>query len=163
MLALRAYHEADRTACWHVFFRAVHEGAAGFYTPEQRQAWAPRQTVPDGPDKLLTQHCIVAERAGRIVGFMSLTDAGYLDMAFVLPEEMGKGTAAALHDAVITHATDTGLAARVTTHASHLFRRFLLRQGWQVVAAETVERDGERLDRFVMDRVLPTGDARATA
>lgn len=166
MLSLRPWRSTDGPACDAVFFRAVREGAAGFYDAAQRAAWAPDPDEAgdgdadgdgdgdadgdaDGGDRLAGQWCLVAERAGAVVGFMSLTPAGYLDMAFVLPEEMGRGTAGALHDALIDRARAAGLA-RLDTHASHLARRFLARRGWQVEAAETVDRRGQRLDRFRM-------------
>jgi len=157
-LALRPYRAADQAACAAVFHRAVREGAARFYDAAQREAWAPAGSGADhaAPDRLLAQWCVVAERDGRVAGFMSLTPRGYLDMAFVLPEEMGRGTAAALHDALLARARAAGLA-RLTTHASHLARRFFARQGWRVDAAETVAMRGQRLDRFAMSRDLREG------
>ena len=90
-LSLRPYRPEDRAAAVYIFFRAVREGAAAFYDEAQRAAWAP-SSEPDWTraDKLLDQWCWIAEREGRPVGFMSLDRTGYLDMAFVLPEEMGK-------------------------------------------------------------------------
>jgi len=151
-LTLRPYDTADRAACHGVFRRAVHEGAADAYDAAQRAAWAP-DTDPQGPDRLLDQWCLVAERAGRIAGFLSMTPAGHLDMAFVLPEEMGRGTAAALYDALEARARAAGLP-RLTADASHLARPFLERRHWRVEAAESVERNGQYLDRFVMSRDL---------
>jgi len=155
-LALRPYRATDRAACAAVFRRAVREGAARFYDAAQREAWAPDPAVPRGADKLLAQWCVVAERDGSVAGFMSLTPEGYLDMAFVLPEEMGRGTAAALHAALLARARAAGLM-RLTTHASHLARRFFARQGWQLDKAETVTLRGQRLDRFAMSRDLHEG------
>lgn len=160
-LTLRPYTAADRAACHAVFRRAVHEGAAGAYDAAQRAAWAP-DAAPEGPDRLLDQWCLVAERGGAIVGFLSMTPAGHLDMAFVLPEEMGRGTAAALLDALVARARAAGLG-RLTCHASHLARPFLARRGWRVLASERVARNGQHLDRFAMARDLSAEPADARA
>ena len=104
-VTIRPYRPEDRAACARVFFHAVREGAAEFYNEAQRNAWAPSPD-PDyeDPDKLLDQWCWVAERGPQTVGFMSLDHTGYLDMAFVLPAEMGKGTARALYDTLLAKA-----------------------------------------------------------
>lgn len=156
---IRHYRAEDRAACHHVFYRAVHEGAARFYDATQRADWASRPD-PDlsKPDKLLDQTVWLAEEDGRITGFMSLTDTGHLDMAFVLPEVMGKGHAAAIYDALMAHARAVGLA-RVTVDASHLFTRFLRRRGWRVDEAELYVSDrGVAFERFRMSVDLTPAD-----
>ena len=84
---------------------------------------------------------------------MSLRPDGYLDLAFVLPEVMGKGHAAALYDALLALAEEAGIM-RLWVHASHLARRFFGRRGWQVDEAEVVELRGEALTRFQMSLEL---------
>ncbi len=152
---IRAYRADDRAACHHVFYRAVHEGAAAFYDADQRAAWAP-SAQPDlsKPDKLLDQWCWIAEGAeGGVIGFMSLRRDGYLDVAFVLPEAQGTGVANALLDALIARARAEGLT-RLTVHASHLARRFFAKHGWQVDHAEAHPARGQTLERFAMSLML---------
>lgn len=149
-MQIRPYRTEDRAACVQVFHRAVREGTTAFYDAAQRAAWA-GPPVPDlaTPDPRAGQWCLVAEDAGRINGFFAMDPDGYLDMAFVLPEVMGKGVAAALYDALMAKARAHGLP-RVHTHASHLFRRFLLRRGWHVVTPENHPAHGLIYERFVM-------------
>lgn len=149
-IGIRLYRPDDRAACASVFYRAVREGSATFYDQAQRDAWAP-SPLPDlsEPDKLLDQWCWVAERGPDVVGFMSLDHSGYLDMAFVLPGEMGKGTAAALYKALLSKARDEHLP-RLTVIASHLARRFFARQGWQVDRPEDLAADGQLYEVFHM-------------
>jgi putative acetyltransferase len=150
MIQTRPYEPQDRAACKAVYYRAVREGAAAVYTPAQRAAWAASPEVdPTTPDKLLDQWCHVSVEGGAITGFMSLCPDGYLDMAFVLPEVMGKGHSAALYEGLIAHARGLGLS-RLTVHASHLARRFFGRRGWQVDMAEVVEIGDQKLTRFAM-------------
>jgi putative acetyltransferase len=154
VIATRPYNATDRVACMAVFYRAVREGAVHLYTPEQCAAWAPT-AMPDLslPDKLLEQWCHVSVEGGAITGFMSLRPDGYLDMAFVLPEVMGKGHSAALYDALLRHAQQAGMG-RLWLHASHFARRFFGRRGWQVDRAEVVEIRGQSLTRFQMSLEL---------
>ena len=68
MIRLRPYTPGDRAAVKTVFYRAVHEGAAGHYTAAQRAAWAPDPAVdPAQPDRLAGQFCLLSESAGAVV------------------------------------------------------------------------------------------------
>ena len=149
-LIVRPYCAEDRAHAALIFFRAVREGATAFYDAAQRAAWAP-DPEPEWaePDKLLDQWCWIAERAGQPVGFMSLDHEGYLDMAFVLPEEMGRGTSDALYAALIAHAHMAGLR-RLTVTASLQARRFFLKKGWQISWMENLTADGQTYIIFRM-------------
>jgi putative acetyltransferase len=155
MISVRPYRTEDRTATAGVFYRAVHEGTGDKYTAEQRQGWA-RNPAPDltTPDPRAGQDVWVSEEDGRITGFMALDKSGYLDMAFVLPEVMGKGHAKALYDVLLAHAQATGLT-RMTVSASHFSRRFLEKQGWQLDGVEDfISPSGIHYDHFMMSLVL---------
>ncbi|MCF6232735.1 MAG: GNAT family N-acetyltransferase [Rhodobacteraceae bacterium] len=137
-----------------VFFEAARIGARDHYTEGQRKAWAPFDEMPNGwADKLAQMQTWVAEVDGEIAGFMGMRTEnhpdGYLDLAFVRPRWMGRGVAQALYGIILERARARGLT-RLTTHASHLARPFFARQGWRVDYPETVERDGETLERFAM-------------
>ena len=147
---IRPYTAQDRAASALVYYRAVREGAVAFYSAAERAAWAPAPEPEwDKPDRLLDQWCHVAEEDGRMTGFMSMDHTGYLDMAFVIPEVMGNGTAAALYDAVMAQARGAGLRC-FTVRASHQSNRFLARRGWQVDQFERYATDGQVYDRFQM-------------
>jgi putative acetyltransferase len=158
---IRPYRPEDRAAAKRVYYRAVREGAAAFYSEAERAAWAPSPN-PDWsvPDKLLDQWCYVAEdEGGRMIGFLSMDKTGYLDMAFVVPEVMGKGTAGALYDVVVAQARGARVA-RLTVRASHQSHRFLARRGWQVDRCEKYQKDGQAFDVFHMSLDLPESTAK---
>ncbi|MGL4281677.1 MAG: GNAT family N-acetyltransferase [Albidovulum sp.] len=159
-VTVRPYRPEDRAACARVFYRAVREGAAAAYDQAQREAWAP-SPEPDlaTPDKLRLQWCWVAERGGAVAGFMSIEPSGYLDMAFVLPEEMGKGTADALYSALMARVRDEGLS-HLTVTASHLARRFFARHGWTLDRKEDLAADGQIYEVFRMSLDLTPTEAR---
>ena len=65
------------------------------------------------------------------------------------PAWQRKGLAEALYRKLSADAHDMGCAV-LTTHASHLARRFLERRGWHVTDTQNVERNGVRIPRFAM-------------
>ena len=67
-------------------FDAVRSGDSP-YDELQRQAWlAAPPAGPEWEERLSSQHIIVAEANGRVVGFMSLAAEGYIDLVFIRPE-----------------------------------------------------------------------------
>ena len=159
-IAIRPYRPEDRAACALVYYRAVREGTAAVYNQAQREAWAPSPEPDLGtPDKLLAKWCWVAMRGGAVTGFMSLEPSGYLDMAFVLPEEMGKGTAKALYASLLARARAEGLP-RLTVTASPLARRFFDRQGWTIDRKEDLAADGQIYEIFRMSLDLTPTERR---
>ncbi len=149
-MIIRRYTTADRAGCHRVYFKAVRDGTSEFYDNEQRAAWAPNEK-PDleRPDGLHDQLCWVAEKNGEVIGFMSMTKAGHVDMAFVLPEVMGTGLSSELYERVLQDGQKLGLA-NLTVDASHLARRFFQKHGWRIEYQEDIDRGGVTLERFRM-------------
>lgn len=161
-IRIRPYRDGDAPVLATVFERAVREGAAGAYDADQRAAWASAlDTPPDWAQRLGEEITLVAERDGHVAGFMTLGRDGFLDLAFVLPEAMGTGVAAALHDRVLAEAEARDLT-RLTTEASHLARRFFLKQGWRELGAIEVELGGTTLTSFQMEKRLRRPGVRRT-
>lgn len=153
-MRVRRFRREDAVAVHGVFVRAVSEGAAAHYSEAERLAWAPVTDLPEGwPDRLAGIATFVSEEEGRITGFMALARDGLLDLAFVLPERMGQGVAAALHARVLEEARALGLT-RLRTEASHLARSFFLKHGWVEEARQQVERRGVPITSFRMSRDL---------
>ena len=151
---VRHYAQDDAPALRAIFHRAVRDGAARYYSEKERSAWSPSAEIPPGWADRLGGQCVrVAEAVGAPIGFMTLTDTGYIDLAFVLPEWMGRGVADALLADIMRQAGLRGLP-RLTTEASFLARSFFLRHGWQVDAEQRVERFGVELTNFRMSLAL---------
>ncbi|MFT4962327.1 MAG: putative acetyltransferase [Paracoccaceae bacterium] len=152
---LRLYTPDDCAPCWLLFYRAVQIGAAKFYDQAQRDVWCATlpEPTPARNARLADATTWLAEDDGRLVGFMSLEADGHLDMAFVDPDYMGQGVAAALHNRLIQSARDAG-QTQLTTEASLLAERFFTRQGWQMLAPDTVEKNGVSLPRYLMQLTL---------
>lgn len=151
---IRPYLASDADQAARVFYDAVHIGAAEFYSEAQRQAWAPE--VPNTPlwgERLARATTMVAEKNNQVVGFMSLTGAGMVDLAFVAPAAMGMGVARDLYDEIVHIAQAKDLVA-LGTEASFPARRFFLKRGWRDVAEQIVERDGIEMTNFQMTKYL---------
>ncbi|MGI1661131.1 GNAT family N-acetyltransferase [Palleronia sp. KMU-117] len=144
----------DEVALTYAIYRdAVRIGATPFYTEVQRRAWVPSDGMEDWwPDRVLGGTTWVDAGATGLDGFLTYID-GHLDLFFVRPAARRGPTAPALYDRMLAHARAEG-RRRLTTHASHLARRFLERRGWQVVAREETERGGVLLERFAMEVTL---------
>ena len=153
-LTVRDYRVEDAEALGAIYYRAVREGTIAFYDGAQRAAWA--AYWPGGGawvKRFARLRTWVAEADSAPVGFMSLCDDGLLDLAFVLPEWMGRGAAAAIYDTLEVHARTSGLR-QLDTEASYLARRFFLRRGWQEIARQDQERKGVILTNFRMEKQL---------
>lgn len=151
---LRRFEVGDAPACYSVFYRAVHLGAAQHYTAAQRNAWAPYAQMPQGwPQELASQACWVAQVDHKIVGFFSLEVDGHLSLAYVAPEFRRTSVAIDLHEKNIQDARRLELA-RLVTEASHLARPFFEKRGWHVTMPETIVRNGVEIERFQMAKDL---------
>ncbi len=151
---IRAMTPADAEGLAGLMHVAIHEGAAGAYTPSQLAAWSPEpRRAGEFLERVADQTVLVAEDGCGLAGFFTLTSTGVLDLAFVRPDRKGGGLAARLHDAILAAARDQGLSA-LTVDASHLARRFLEKRGWRLVETRTVERRGVTLKNHRMRRNL---------
>ena len=150
-LTLRPCRPEEAAALRALFYDAVHTACAADYTPAQLDAWAPRAYDPAAwAEALFCRTVLAAERDGALLGFGSVGPDGYLDLLYVRPERQGQGLGAALCDAL------EGLypVGRLTVHASRTARPFFETWGWRVVRAQRVERRGQTLENFVMEKEL---------
>lgn len=151
-MIIRTATAADHQALAQIFFDAVRIGAAPKYTPAELQAWAPEP--PSGAewsDRLAGLAVWLAESGARPLGFFALGVDGYLDLAFVAPDQRGKGVADALHADMLRQP----LPALLTTRASRMAHPFFLRMGWQETGRILTHRHGETLEGFAMQFAPP--------
>ena len=148
---LRPYRPEDCPALAHLFYETVHTVCAADYTPAQLEAWAPGS----GPDlaawdaSFQAHTTLVAEIGGRLAGFGDLDPAaGYLDRLYVRREFQRRGVASALCDAL----EQASRARPLTTHASRTARPFFEKRGYRVLRSQQVERRGQQLENFVMEK-----------
>ncbi len=151
---IRPYTDDDDAGVAEVFFQAIQTGAKPHYSRAQRDAWSGAAPNTDRwRDRLQNHHGFVAVHSGDIVGFMTLTDVGLLDHAYVLPAFRRTGLAADLYCETIAKARVLGLT-ELHTEASRLARPFFERLGWEMVREQQVPVRGEVLTNFVMRVML---------
>ena len=150
-VTLRPYRPEDCPALAHLFYETVHTVNAAHYSPAQLDAWAPAC----GPDlaawdaSFQAHTTLVAEIGGRLAGFGDLDPAaGYLDRLYVRREFQRRGVASALCDAL----EQASRARPLTTHASRTARPFFAQRGYRVLRSQQVERRGQQLENFVMEK-----------
>lgn len=129
---IRRFCLADAQPTRDVFVAAVRIGAAGRYSAPELQDWVPDPAMPKDWGTWLDGHItFVSETHDEIDGFMMLERSGYLNMAFVLPDRMGKGTADGLYRAILTQARSLALP-RMHVLASRYAQSFFTRHGWRL-------------------------------
>jgi len=119
-LRVRKFVDDDVSATGQIFFDSVRLGAAEYYDERQRNAWT--EKVPNDDEwrkRLQSQHSFVAQLNTRLVGFMTLDDHGHIDLAFVVPDLIGKGVARALYERIEAEALRRGIG-RLDTEASYM-------------------------------------------
>lgn len=153
-VTIRPLRAEDYPALGRIFFCAVHEGTRSAYDQNQRLAWG-GETIDLDRWKARVRDLtgFVAEDLGEPVGFMTIDQSGYIDLAFVLPSASGKGVGGRLLQSVELWAKDHGVA-QLTVAASLIAHPFFLKNGWQVEEQEQVTRKGQILSRYRMRKDL---------
>ena len=152
-ITLRWTTEADFDALGEVMFAAVREGESP-YTDAQRHAWVPEpRRGSEWRTRLISQEIIVAEAEGRLLGFMSLAEGGYIDFAYIRAEARGAGLFRELFQRILDVAQAKGLPL-LWVHASLTAEPAFSALGFVARRREQVTIGGEVLDRFEMEMML---------
>ena len=118
-VTVRPFADGDAEVTARIYFDAVHIGAKGHYDESQRRAWAPDiPATKPWRDRLRSQRTFIAELGERVVGFMTIDDSGYIDLAFVAPDMTARGIAGRLYEVVEAQAARSAIP-KLHTHASH--------------------------------------------
>lgn len=152
-ISVRKYDPADADTTIDIFLRAIREVASKDYSPEQIDAWAKVDDAEIWAEWRASRPTWLAICEAQPVGFADLKADGCLDMMFVHPDHQGKSVASLLLETVEAAARDQGLR-RIFTEASLTARPFFERKGFIVLAAQTVEKRGQILPNFRMEKSL---------
>jgi putative acetyltransferase len=144
-MKIRAYTENDAGAVAALFTASVHELGSPHYDTLQRHAWAPRPPDPlRWSTRLAGLHTLLAEEGDELAGFISYECDGHIELLFTAPGFARRGVASFLYQ----HMEHLFVGASLFTEASLAAKPFFLRQGFQVVEEQDVERNGITLRRF---------------
>ncbi|OWV96761.1 GNAT family N-acetyltransferase [Rhizobium sp. R693] len=153
MLTLRRYVPADCDNAAEIFLRAIREVASRDYTPAQIEAWARVDDRQVWTERRASRPTWIAEVQDLPIGFADLEPDGHLDMMFVHPDHQGIGAASTLLQRIEAEAQKLGLK-RISTEASLTARPFFERRGFVVLARQSVEKRGQTLANFRMEKLL---------
>ena len=153
-VTIRPYKIDDLDATIDIFLRAVREVSFRDYTPDQIAAWARVEDPTAWGVWRSSRPTWIAETHNQPAGFADLTYDGLLDMMFVHPNFQGVGVASSLLAKVEAEAAAQGLK-RIHTEASKTARPFFERKGFRLVKAQQVQKRGQVLDNFLMEKVVP--------
>lgn len=152
-ISVREYRPTDADATIDIFLRAIREVASKDYSPAQIDAWAKVDDAGVWAEWRANRPTWLAIHDMQPVGFTDLKADGCLDMMFVHPDHQGKGVASLLLETVEVAALNQG-HRRIFTEASLTARPFFERKGFIVLAAQTVEKRGQTLPNFRMEKLL---------
>jgi len=151
--SVKPYERGDGQATIDIFLGAIREVASRDYSPAQIAAWAKVDDPEVWARYRASRPTWLAMDGSRPVGFADLKSDGCLDMMFVDPAYQGKGIASLLLATVENAARKQGFQ-RIFTEASLTARPFFEHRGFVVLAAQQVEKRGQILSNFLMEKIL---------
>ncbi|MFS2178486.1 GNAT family N-acetyltransferase [Rhizobium pisi] len=151
-ILIRPYAPGDADATIEIFLRAIREVSSKDYLPAQIEAWAQVEDRTLWAERRISRPAWIAEMDGKPVGFSDLTSDGCLDMMFVRPEFQGLGIASGLLSRVEEEALKLEFS-RIYTEASRTARPFFERRGFRLIAKQIVEKRGQSLENFLMEKL----------
>lgn len=146
---LRRYQPSDVEKLAELFYQTVHTVNAADYNESQLDAWADGNLDKEAWNQSLLAHdSVVAVSVGEIVGFGDMDAKGYLDRLYVHKDYQKQGIASAICDRL-----EQGSASKVfSTHASITAKPFFEKRGYCTVAEQEVERKGQKLTNYIMEK-----------
>jgi putative acetyltransferase len=125
---IRRYVAGEEPSLFDIYFTAIHLVASHDYTPEQVQAWAPRDLDVDlWARKMCEINPFVADLNGELVGYADVQSNGYIDHFFVSGKHPRRGIGSLLMKKIIAEAASLGipfLTSEVSRTAQPFFQRF---------------------------------------
>ena len=130
---IRRYNPGEESTLFNVYYTAIHLVASREYSPEQIQAWAPRDLDTTlWEEKIRGINPFVAELNGELVGYADLQASGYIDHFFVSGNHARCGIGTSLMNHLLGEARLAGLS-ELTSDVSRTAQPFYERFGFKVV------------------------------
>lgn len=157
MIEVRPYNESDAPALAGIYYHTIHTICAKDYTKEQCEAWAPESSLEihnwiEKWHKLLP---FVATINNQPVGFAEFDiKTGHIDCFYVHHCHQREGIGSALLATIFNSAKRHNIKhidAEVSLTAVNFFKK----NGFSIIAPQTVTLHGIPLDNFVMEYHTP--------
>ena len=153
MVTIRQFRESDAVALWQLLYNTIHQVNIRDYTQPQVEAWAPNTYNLDEWNLKMKQiNPFIAEYDGRILGYADLQADGLIDHFFCHHECQGKGVGRLLMENIFQQANHQGIGV-LYSNVSITARPFFERFGFRVKAEQQVERHGQVLINYRMEKI----------
>ena len=154
MVTLRSYSPDDAPALLALFRDTIRRVNSRDYAPDQIAAWASDDIDPvRWAERFEDGFVVVAEEAGRPVGFAELEPNGYLDRVYVSADHQRQGIGRRLLEALLDEARRVG-HARLFVEVSITARPFFESLGFAVLAPQVVTCRGVEFVNYRMELLL---------
>lgn len=153
-IEIQTYSAEYAGAVADLFHAAVHAIDPALYDAAQKAVWAP--TPPDYPfwaRRLEKKQPWLAIVDGSLAGFIELDADGHIDCTYVHPDFQHRGVATALYCQLEAVALKRGMK-RLYVEASRVAEPFFMRQGFQRITENRVQRQGVTLLNFTMEKLF---------
>jgi putative acetyltransferase len=149
---VRKYEIADTQQIVQLFYDTVHQVNIRDYTKAQVDAWAPADiNMEIWMKSLSSKLTFVAEDGGIIAGFGELETNGHIDCFYCHKDFQRQGVGTQILEHIESKAKDLGIK-KIFTEASITAKPFFESQKFIVIKNQEVERRGEKLINFVMEK-----------
>ena len=151
---IQNYKSEHIEAITDVFYEAVHAIDSSIYSDAQKNAWAPLpRDYESWAGRLMFKRPYLAMQGEQLMGFIELDPDGYIDSMYTHPDFQRQGVGSALYEHLAGIAREKGLK-RLRVEASLVAKPFFESKGFQVLEENQVERNGELITNFEMERFL---------
>ncbi|MFN6453342.1 MAG: GNAT family N-acetyltransferase [Nostoc sp. EfeVER01] len=151
-MRVRIYEMPDTQQIMKLFYDTIHEVNIHDYTEEQVAAWAPaNMDIEVWIKSLGSKFTYVAEEQDKIIGFGELKANGHIDRFYCHKDFQRKGVGKKILEQIELKAHSLGVE-KLFTEASITAKPFFESQGFIVIKKQEVERRGQKLINFVMEK-----------
>lgn len=151
-MKLRPYEIPDTSEIMQLFYDTIHQVNILDYTKEQVDAWAPENmNIEAWIQSLSSRFTYVAEEAGKIVGFGELEADGHIHRFYCHQDFQRQGIGTKILGQIELKAKELEIQ-KLFTEASITAKPFFESHNFIVIKKQEVERRGQKLINFIMEK-----------
>ena len=156
-MKVRRYEIGDTEQIIQLFYNTIHEVNIRDYTKAQVDAWTSvNMEVKVWTNSLKSKFTYVAEKDGKIIGFGELEANGHIDRFYCHKDFQGQGVGTNIFEKIELTARDLKIN-KLFVEASITAKPFFEKKQFIVVRKQEVERGGQKLINFIMEKLLAHG------
>ncbi|MBM3192997.1 MAG: GNAT family N-acetyltransferase [Chlamydiae bacterium] len=154
-ILIRNYNPEDVRALADIFYNTIHRVNIQHYSRDQVDVWAPKSSLEtEGwAKKFFRTKPFIAVIGTEIIGFAEFEPNGHIDCFYCHHDWIGKGVGKALMKAIFEKAREYKVDT-IFSEVSITAKPFFEKQGFKVVAEQTVVKKGVELINYKMEKCL---------